>query len=116
MFEGIELYHRGERIGALTRYAYETPWAGAWLVTHDQAPARRYAAICAFLSWADALPDDLPDAESDARYRQELQARGLTEADVDGFWGGWQVRMPDGALHDVYVSDIDERGAVTWRW
>jgi hypothetical protein len=112
----MQLFHQGKRLGALSRYGYETPWASAWLVLADPALLSRYATIAAFFAWSEALPDDLPDAEADARYNQELTARGLTEEDLDSWWRDWQVQGTDGVLHEVSLYQFETDGYVVWRW
>jgi hypothetical protein len=114
--DGMQLYRNGVPLGALTRYGYETPWASAWLIPLDPATVERYAAIDAFLRWCDELPDDLPAAVSDERYEQEVAARGLIPALIDGFLGGWQVRTPDGKLHEISISTFEADGYLSWRW
>jgi hypothetical protein len=113
----MTLYRYGVRLGILTGYSYETPWASAWLVAEAPELVERYAAIAAFLAWSAALSDDLPDAEADARYEQELVARGLNEALIEGWWGGWQIQLDNEAVYeDISLYDLQADGWVTWRW
>ena len=112
----MELYHDGVRLGPLTRHFYETPWASAWLVADDPATAARFAAICAFHASIEQLPDDLPDAEADARYEQELASRGLVEALLDAYWRPWVVVMPDGERREITPPHVEPDGYMTWRW
>lgn len=112
----MELYHDGVRLGGLTRHFYETPWASAWLVAEEPARLAHYAAICAFRIWCEDLPDDLPDAEADARYEQELAARGLDEAQLDAYWRPWVVVMPNGERREISPPHIEPDGYLTWRW
>jgi hypothetical protein len=112
----MDLYHDGVRLGVLTRHFYETPWASAWLVADDPATAARFAAICAFHASIEQLPDDLPDAEADARYEQELAARGLDEALLDTYWRPWVVVMPDGERREITPPHVEPDGYMTWRW
>lgn len=112
----MELYHDGVRLGALTRYFYETPWASAWLVADDPATVAHYAAICAFHTWFEQLPDDLPDAEADARYEQELATRGLDEPMLEAYWRPWVVVMPNGERREISLPYVEPDGYCTWRW
>lgn len=111
----MELYHDGVRLGVLTRQFYETPWASAWLVADEPATVARYAAICAFHAWCKQLPDDLPDAEADARYAETLAARGLDEADLDAYWRPWVVVMPDGERREIGPPHIEPDASFTPR-
>ncbi len=112
----MELRHNGVPLGTLMRHFYETPWASAWLVTNDPALLAHYAAVCAFRSWSDTIPDDLPDAEADVCYEQEMAARGLVEADLDDFWQPWEVVMPDGERRPISPPHIEPDGFLFWRW
>ncbi|HMQ33509.1 MAG TPA: hypothetical protein PKD53_22445 [Chloroflexaceae bacterium] len=112
----MELYHDGVRLGALTRHFYETPWASAWLVADDPAAVARYAAICALHACVEQLPDELPCAEANARYEQELAARGLDETQLDGYWRPWVVVMPDGERREITPPHVEPDGYLTWRW
>jgi hypothetical protein len=112
----MELYHDGVRLGSLTRHFYETPWASAWLVADDPEAVTHYAAICAFHAWCEQQPDDLPDDEADARYEQELAARGLDGAQLDTYWRLWTVVMSDGERREISPPHVEPDGYLTWRW
>jgi hypothetical protein len=112
----MELYHEGVRLGPLTRHFYETPWASAWLVADDPAVVARYAAVCAFHAWCESALDDLPDADADARYGEELAARGLDEAQLDQYWRPWVVVMPGGERREIVPPHFEPDGYLTWRW
>ncbi len=111
----MQLVHHGALLGALWRYGYETPWASACLVA-EPAVIARYAAVSAFLDWVETLPDDLPDAESDARYERAQAARGLDETILDACGRGWAILMPDGERREIAPPRFETDGFVTWRW
>jgi hypothetical protein len=112
----MQLEHHGAMLGVLSRYSYETPWASAWLVATDPTIIRHYAAIFPFLDWVETIPDDLPDAEADARYAEELARRGLDDAQVENVRSGWSVRTPEAEPRAISLYSFEDDGYLTWRW
>jgi|HigsolmetaAR201D_1030396.scaffolds.fasta_scaffold01090_13 hypothetical protein len=112
----MQLYHNDKLLGTLERYSYETPWASAWLQAHDSAIIQHFAAVYSFLEWVETIPDDLPDAEADARYMQALAERGLDEAQIRDFHDGWAVRTADGEMNAIVLAIFEQDGYLTWRW
>lgn len=111
----MELWHGEELVGELGDYGYETPWATARLAeAHGRAAP--YVAICAFLAWVDALGEGLPPDNAHALYERERAARGLSEAQLDAYYQGWAVVMPDGEVRPIGAPWLDPDGFVTWRW
>jgi hypothetical protein len=112
----MQLRHHGVLVGSIVSYGYETPWATGQIDPADPALYACLVEVDAFLQWVDALPDDLPDAEADARYAAELARRGLTEECVRGYGSGWSITTRDGREHEVYTVICDADRFVTWRW
>jgi hypothetical protein len=73
----------------------ETPCASAWLIDVPETISH-YGSVCAFFDWADALPDDLPDAEADERYERERITCGIDIALLDAYWHGWSILLSEG--------------------
>ena len=113
----LRLLRDGRPFGTIVSYGYETPWASGRVVADDPGDHARQIAVAAFLRWVEALPDDLPDAEADARYERELASRRLTEDDV-GRWSAadWTIVTADGSRRPAYALSFDGGGFVTWRW
>ncbi|HEU4325007.1 MAG TPA: hypothetical protein VFS21_17840 [Roseiflexaceae bacterium] len=106
------LRHHGRRIGTVVSYGYATPWAGGRLLPDDPAERDRLARVCAFLN---AL-EDMPDDQSDADYAAALRDHRLTEADLDGYWDGWTMTLPDGETRSINALLFDETEFIEWRW
>ena len=113
----LRLLRDGRPFGTVVSYGYEAPWASGRVVADDPGDHARQIAVAAFLRWVEALPDDLPDAEADARYERELASRGLDEDDL-GRWSAadWTIVAADGGRHPAHALSFDEAGFVTWRW
>jgi hypothetical protein len=112
----MELYHDRARPAPRGGVVHETPWASAWLIADNPTTIAHYAAICAFHAWCKQEPDDLPNAEADVRYAQELAARDLDEVQLDAYWRPWSIRMPDGEWREIGPPHVESDGYLTWRW
>lgn len=113
----FRLLRDGQPFGTVVSYGYETPWAVGWLEADDPGEHARCDAAFALRDWLAELPDDLPDAEADARYARECDARGLTEAEVDRRTGAaWSLVDGDGHRHPAYALSFTGDGFITWRW
>jgi hypothetical protein len=82
-------------------------------VATDRTTIRHYAALFSFLAWIETIPDNLPDAEADARYAEELARRGLDDAQGENVRSGWSVRTPDAELRAISLYSFEDDGYLT---
>jgi hypothetical protein len=112
----MELLLEGRPFGRIETYDYDQPWAMGLLQPIDVGAHRRMIELCELMQEIESWPD-APLEEDDRRWRAALEARGLTDPDVDAYDSGpWVVRTADGELHPVWRPEFDRRGFLTWRW
>jgi hypothetical protein len=113
----FHLLRDDESFGTVVTYGYETPWATGRVEAADPAALAQGEAVHDLLNWLDQLPDDLPDAEADARYERECAARGLTEADIARWTSAdWALMDTTGQRHPAYALTFLGDSFVQWRW